>query len=387
MKITKIEPVIVGAPTPGCGLLSNRNYIFVKVHTDEGITGLGEATLEGYDQTIKGLLKDLESLLIGEDPTRIGYLAQVMIRQKFWKGGVLKGSAVAGIELALWDILGKSVGLPVYKMVGGACRDKIRVYANGWSGGATEPAEIKEKANVALEAGYKAFKFSLAEAGWPINDTALIQKIVKAAEGIREAVGMDCPLMFDGHGRYDADLAIKIGQALKDVDLYFFEEPVQPEHVDAMKKVSDNVPMPLAGGERLSLCGEFREFLDKKALSILQPDLAHCHGFGEALKVAHLADAFSAWVAPHCPMSPVITAISMHLDAISPNFLIQERLFLDDWRNKVITEPLVVKDGFIELNDKPGWGIELDDELCAAHPEIPIAMPRLFRPDGAVCDW
>ncbi|MFA6294230.1 MAG: mandelate racemase/muconate lactonizing enzyme family protein, partial [Victivallales bacterium] len=315
MKITKIEPIVVGAPTPGCGLLSNRNYIFVKVHTDEGITGLGEATLEGYDNSIKGLLKDLEKLLIGEDPTRIEYLTQVMIRQKFWKGGILKGTAVAGIELALWDILGKSVGLPVYKLVGGACRDKIRVYANGWSGGATDPAQIKEKAHEALATGYRAFKFSLAVAGWPLNDRQLIKKIVNAAEVIREAVGMDCPLMFDGHGRYDADLAIQIGQALKDVDLYFFEEPVQPEDVDAMVKVAQNVPMPLATGERLSLKNEFRNFLDKKAVAILQPDLAHCHGFGEGLKIAHLADAFSAWVAPHCPMSPVITAISLHLDA------------------------------------------------------------------------
>ena len=387
MQITRIEPIVVGAPTPGCGLLSNRNYIFVKVHTDEGITGLGEATLEGYDQTIKGLLKDLESLLIGEDPTRIEYLTQVMIRQKFWKGGVLKGTAVAGIELALWDILGKSAGLPVYKLVGGACRDKIRVYANGWSGGATDPVQIREKAGEALAAGYRAFKFSLAVAGWPLNDRELIRKIVKSAEFIREAVGMDCPLMFDGHGRYDADLAIQIGRALKDFDLYFFEEPVQPEDVDAMVKVARNVPMPLAAGERLSLKNEFLNFLDKKAVAILQPDLAHCHGFGEGLKIAHLADAFSAWVAPHCPMSPVITAISMHLDAVVPNFLIQERLYLNDWRNEVITEPLVVKDGFLTLNDKPGWGIELDEELCAAHPEIPIAMPRLFRPDGSVCDW
>jgi galactonate dehydratase len=387
MKITRIEPIVVGAPTPGCGLLSNRNYIFVKVHTDAGISGLGEATLEGYDNTIKGILKDLESLLIGEDPTRIGYLTEVMVRQKFWKGGVLKGTAVAGIELALWDILGKSVGLPVYKLVGGACRDRIRVYANGWSGGATDPAQIKDKALVAKEAGYRAFKFSLAETGWPLNDRALIQKVVRAAEATREAIGMDCPLMFDGHGRYDADLAIKIGQALADVDLTFFEEPVQPEDVEAMKKVAEQVPMPLAGGERLSLKNEFRHFLEKKALAIVQPDLAHCHGFGEGLKVAHLADAFSAWVAPHCPMSPVITAISLHLDAVIPNFLIQERLFLNDWRNEVITEPLVVKDGYIELSDKPGWGIELNEEICAAHPEIPVEMPRLFRPDGAVADW
>lgn len=387
MKITRIEPILVGAPTPGGGLLSNRNYVFVRVHTDEGITGLGEATLEGHDHALRGLLLDLEDLLIGEDPTRIEYLTQVMIRQKFWKGGVLKGSAIAGIELALWDILGKSLGQPVYKLVGGACRDKIRVYANGWSGGATDPATIKEKAHEALAAGYRAFKFSLALSSWPLNDRELIRRIVASAETIREVIGPDCPLMYDGHGRYDTQLAIKIGQALGDVDLYFFEEPVQPENVEGLALIAQNVPMPIAGGERLSSQVEFRQSLEKKALAIVQPDLAHCHGFGEGLRIAHLSEAFSAWLAPHCPMSPVITAISLHLDAIAPNFLIQERLYLNDWRNEVITEPLIVKDGFLPIPDKPGWGIELDEDLCRVHPEIPIRMPRLFRPDGSVADW
>lgn len=387
MKITRIEPIVVGAPTPGCGLLANRNYFFVKVHTDEGIIGLGEASLEGYDHTIRGLLRDIEPLLIGEDPTRIGYLTEVMIRQKFWKGGVLKGTAVAGIELALWDILGKSLGCPVYQLVGGALRNKIRVYANGWSGGATDAAQIRDKALEACAAGYRAFKFSLALPMWPLQDRQVISNIVRVAETIREAIGVDCPLILDGHGRYDADLAIAIGRALHDIDLYFFEEPVQPEQLDAMARVAQNVSMPLATGERLSLPHEFRAFLERQAISIVQPDLAHCHGFGTGLKIAHLADAFAGWIAPHCPMSPVITAISLHLDAVVPNFLIQERLFLNDWRNEVITEPLVVKDGFLTLSEKPGWGIELDDELCQAHPEIPVTVPRLFRPDGAVCDW
>jgi galactonate dehydratase len=387
MKIIKIEPILVGAPTPGGGLLTNRNYFFVKVHTDSGITGLGEASLEGYDNTLRGLLKDIESLLIGEDPTRIEYLTQVMVRQKFWKGGIIKGSAVAGIELALWDILGKSVGQPVYKLIGGACREKIRVYANGWSGGATEPTQIREKALEAQAAGYDAFKFSLAIPSWPLNHRQVVKKIVLAAENIRDAVGSDSLLMFDGHGRYDADLAIRIAEALKDLDLYFFEEPVQPEDVEAMRKVAFAAPMPIAGGERLSLKGEYRTFLEKGAISIVQPDLAHCHGFGEGLKIAHLAEAFSAWMAPHCPMSPVLTAISLHLDAVIPNFLIQERLYLNDWRNEIITEPLEVKDGFLKLPDKPGWGIELNEDICLSHPEIKVNIPRLFRDDGSICDW
>ncbi len=387
MKIVKIEPLLVGAPTPGCGLLSNRNYFYILVHTDEGITGIGETTLESHDESILGALKDLEDLVSGQDPCCIGYLMQVLIRQRFWKGGVVKASAISGIELACWDILGKAQGKPVYELLGGAVRDKIRVYANGWSGGSTDPAVIRDKAQEAQAYGYQAFKFSLAVPSWPVHDTALVRQIAKAAATVREAVGPDAALLFDGHGRYDSNLAIQVGKALEEFDLMFFEEPVQPEDEEGMAKVAANVNIPIAAGERLTRLQEFRRLFDKNAICIAQPDLAHCHGFNEGLKIAHLAESFDAFVAPHCPMSPVITAISLHLDAIAPNFLIQERLFLNDWRNEVITEPLVVKDGYIELPKKPGWGIELNMELIKNHPRITAGTPRLFRPDGAVCDW
>jgi len=387
MKITKVEPILVGAPTPGCGLLSNRNYFYILVHTDEGITGLGEATLESHDDSILGTIKDIEDLVIGQDPTKIGFLMQVLIRQRFWKGGVVKASAISGIELACWDILGKSQNKPVYELLGGACRDKIRVYANGWTGGATDQAVIKDKAAEAIEAGYKAFKFSLAVPTWPIRDIEAVRKIDKAAATIREAIGPDAALMFDGHGRYDSQLAIQVGQMLEPYNLMFFEEPVQPEDEEGMARVARLVNIPIAAGERLTRLQEFRRLLDKEAICIAQPDLAHCHGFNEGVKVAHLAEAYDCFVAPHCPMSPVITAISLHLDAVAPNFLIQERLFLNDWRNEIITEPLKVVDGYIELSKKPGWGVELDMEKVKAHPRIVAGTPRLFRPDGAVCDW
>lgn len=387
MKITQIEPLVVGAPTPGTGLLSDKNYIFVKVHTDAGITGIGEASLGGYTQTIVTLVETLAELLVGEDPTRIEHLTQVMTRQKFWRGGVVKGSAIAGIELALWDILGKSLGVPVYKLLGGACRTKIRVYANGWTGGSLDPAVIRDRIDAVLAAGYDAFKFSVAEASWPVYDPAVTRKIATIAETIRAKIGPDRLLMFDGHGRYDAQSAIAIGSALKDVNLYFFEEPVPQMDEQAMAKVARAVSMPIAAGERLESKWEFRKLLETGAATILQPDLAHCNGFGEAYKIAALAEAFSAFMAPHGPMSPVLTIISAHLDAVVPNFLIQERLFLNDWRNDVITEPLVVKDGFIPLPDKPGWGFELNEEMCRTHARIKAKVPRLFRADGAVSDW
>lgn len=387
MKITRIEPLVVGAPTPGCARLSNRNYIFVKVHTDEGITGLGEATLESHDHAVLGALRDLEALVLGEDPRRIEYLTQTMTRSLFWKGGVIKGSAVAGIELALWDILGKSLGEPVHRLVGGACRDKIRVYVNGWTGGSTDPGEIRERLHAACAAGYDAFKFSIALPGWPIRDPALRRTIIRAAETIRTEVGDDAPLMFDGHGRYDADFAIELGRAFEPLGMTFFEEPVQPEDVDGLARVAAATHIPVASGERLAFKQEFRTLLERHGASIVQPDLSHTCGFGEGLKIAHLADAFAAFVAPHGPMSPVLTAISLHLDAVSPNFLIQERLFLNDWRNEVITEPLTVENGYLKIPEGPGWGIELNEELCRAHPPIEPYTPRIQRPDGAIADW
>ena len=387
MKITRIEPVVVGAPTPGVGLLSSRNYIFIKVHTDEGLSGLGEATLESHDHAVLGALKDIEGLVLGQDPRRIEFLTQRMVKQLFWKGGVIKGSAIAGVEMALWDILGKSLGVPVHQLFGGACRDKIRVYVNGWSGGSLDPAVIRDKVQIAMASGYDAFKFSLALPPWPVGDPAVLRRIVGAAETIRDAIGPDALLMYDGHGRYDADMAIRIARGFEPLDFLFFEEPVQPEDEDALAKVAAHSAIPIATGERLVFKQEFRKLLDRKAASILQPDLGHCCGFGEAMKIAHLADAFSAFIAPHGPMSPVVTTVSLHLDAVIPNFLIQERLFLNDWRNEVITEPLQVKSGFLAVPDKPGWGIELDEEVCKAHPPIEPYTPSIFREDGSVWDW
>jgi len=387
MKITSIEPVIVGAPTPGVGLLSGRNYLFIKVHTDSGIYGLGESTLESHDNSVLGALKDIEGLVIGEDPTRIEYLTNRMVRQLFWKGGVIKGSAVAGVELALWDILGKSVGKPVYQLLGGSSRTKMRVYVNGWSGGSLDPVVIRDRSQEVQAAGYDAFKFSLALPIYPVNDPVNLRKIERAAAALRDSVGADAMLMYDGHGRYDADLALRVGRILEEYDFTFFEEPCQPEDEAGLRKVASGLQIPVASGERLSYLPEFQRLIGGGCASIVQPDLGHCCGFGTALKVSHLAEAYNVMVAPHGPMSPVITTISLHLDALIPNFLIQERLWLNDFRNQVITEPLKVENGFITLNDKPGWGIELDEELCKAHPAVEPYTPQLFRPDGSICDW
>ncbi|NYD54400.1 enolase C-terminal domain-like protein [Microbacterium pseudoresistens] len=387
MRIKDIETIVVGAPTPGNGRLSNRNYIFVLVHTDDGITGLGEATLEGHDRSVLGAIEDLRSLVIGEDPARISYITQKLRRQKFWGGGVIKGSAIAGIELALWDIAGRRAQLPVHALIGGAIRDRIRVYANGWTGGALDKEQIKDGAQRAYERGYRAFKFSTAVASEPVRDAEITRLIVTMAETIREAVGPDSAIMLDGHGRYDRHLAVQIARGLADVDLLFFEEPVQPHRVDDMAAVAGQAPMPIAAGERLTTKEEVLPYLTASALAVVQPDLAHCHGFAEARDIAALADAFGSWAAPHAPMSPLVAVASLHLDATLPNFLIQERLLLDDWRDRVILPPLEVSDGYIDVPSGPGWGIELDMNLCRSKPEIVVEMPQLTRADGSVADW
>ena len=372
LKITDMRFADIDGAPKRCTLL--------KLYTNQGLIGYGEVR-DASSRTYAAMLK---SRILGENPCNID---KIFRRIKQFGGPSRQAGGVCGIEVALWDLAGKAWGVPVWQLLGGAVRDKIRVYANGWSGGATDPAVIRDKAQEAQAYGYAAFKFSLAIPSWPLHDTETVRRVAKAAETVRDAVGPDAAICFDGHGRYDSNLAIQIGRALEEYDLMFFEEPVQPEDEEGMLRVARSVNIPVAAGERLTRPQEFRRLIEKRAISIAQPDLAHCHGFNEGLKVAHLAEAFDAFVAPHCPMSPVITAISLHLDAIAPNFLIQERLFLNDWRNEVITEPLQVKEGFIELPKKPGWGIELDEELIRKHPRIVAGTPRLFRPDGAVCDW
>lgn len=387
MKITGIETILIGAPTPGCGLLSNRNYFLVRLSTDEGLTGIGEATVESHDESLLGILHDLEDLIVGADPLRPAMLVQELLHKRFWKGGVLKASVISGVELACWDILGKSLGKPVHQLLGGAVRDRIRVYANGWTGGATDSAAIRDKAQEALAAGYRAFKFSIAAAGWPMHDRELVRKIARATATVREAIGPDMPLCFDGHGRYDAKLALQVGAALEEFDVMFFEEPVQPEDEEGMAEVAARCRIPVAAGERLTRPQEFRRLFEKRAIAVAQPDLAHCHGFNEGCKIAHVAEAFGGFVAPHCPMSPVLQAISLHLDAVAPNFLIQERLYLADWRGEILTAPLKLEDGFLPVPQGPGWGVELNEDLCRRHPRIVAGTPSLRRADGSICDW
>jgi galactonate dehydratase len=363
-----------------------RDWVFVRVHTDEGITGTGEGTLEGRARTIVAAVEELKDYLVGEDPRRIEHLWQIMYRHAFYRGGPVMNSAISGVEQALWDILGKSLGVPVHRLLGGAVRDKIRVYANGPRG--TTADEIAESALSLKERGYSAMKLVPFGATKPLDGVATIRRAVEIMEAVRAAVGPDVDLMVDAHGRLSPAMAIQMGQAIKDVGIFFLEEPCLPENAATMQTVARECGIPVATGERLFTKWGFRDVLERQAAAVLQPDLAHCGGILEGRKIAAMAEVYYCGLAPHNPLSPVNMRASLHLDAVAPNFVIQEWVSDDPpWRDEILVNPVVIKDGWAEVPTEPGLGTDLVDDVCRAHPARSLHLPVLWHDDGSVADW
>ena len=378
MRITEVEPIVVFG--------GFRNWVFVRVHTDEGLVGTGEATLEGRAETMVAALGEAARSLVGQDPLRIEHLWQLLYRHAFWRGGPVLNSAVSGVEQALWDIFGKSVGLPVWQLLGGNCRDRIRVYANGPRG--ETPEELAESALGLKEAGWSAVKLDPCGPTKPLDGVAVVRRVARVMEAVRDAVGPEVDLAVDAHGRLSPAMAIEVGRAVRDVGIYFFEEPCLPENPAAMARVARECGVPVATGERLFTKWGFRDVLEQGAAVLLQPDLAHCGGISEARKIAAMAEVHYAGVAPHNPLSPVNMRASLHLDAAIPNFVIQEWVVdPPPWTHDLLVHPVVVKDGWAELPTEPGLGTDLNLEVCRAHPYQPIDLPPLWHDDGAVADW
>jgi galactonate dehydratase len=344
MKITDVETVVVFG--------GFRNWVFVRLHTDEGLIGTGEATLEGRAETMVAAVGELKRYLIGQDPLRIEHHWQAMYRGPFWRGGPVLNSAISGVEMAMWDIFGKSVGLPVYQLLGGAVRDKIRVYANGPRG--ETPEELAESALALKEEGYSAMKLVPFGPTKPLDGVAAIRKAARTMEAVRRAVGPDVDLAVDAHGRLSPAMAIQMAHAIRDVGVYFYEEPCLPENPAAMATVARECGIPVATGERLFTTWGFRDVLEQQAAVVVQPDLAHCGGILQGRKIAAMAEVYYAGVAPHNPLSPVNMRASLHLDAAIPNFVIQEWVADDPpWRDEILLNPVVVKDGYCELPTEP----------------------------------
>ncbi|HMQ30068.1 MAG TPA: galactonate dehydratase [Chloroflexaceae bacterium] len=388
MKIARVSTLVVNARM--------RNWIFVKVETDQpGLYGWGEATLEWKTKGVVGAVEDISRLLVGEDPRRLEHLYQLMYRQYFWKVGIEGMSAISGIDQALWDIKGKALGVPVYELLGGRVRDRVRVYDHLGGGEmesmyeSTDPAEFAERALMVKEAGYTAMKFMAVPRTEPIEGPRPVRYAERMVRAVREAVGDEMDLMVDLHARCASPaMALQYCRAFEPYGLFFFEEPCPTEDLEATAQVTRAAAMPIATGERLVGRHQFRELFERRACHIIQPDLSHCGGLWEARKIAAAAETYSMAVAPHNPNGPIATAAAVHFALATPNWVIQEAISRDvAWRNEVVETVHQVRDGFYGVPTAPGLGIEVNERAAARHPCQPQLVQRYFHPDGSVADW
>jgi galactonate dehydratase len=371
LEITKLETMCV-----------DPRWLFLKMHTDEGLVGYGEPIVEGRALVVERAVRELERYLVNKDPFRIEHHWQAMYRGAFYRGGPVLTSAISGVEQAMWDILGKKLKVPIYQLLGGACRDKIRVYAH--VGGRT-PEEAAKNALEKVEQGFTGLKTGLFGSVRIVDTFAVVKKAVEVFKAMRQAVGDDVDIGIDCHGRLSPAMAVRMAKALEPYYPMFLEEPCLPENVDTMVTVARSTSIPIATGERLFTKWGFREVLEKQAASILQPDLCHAGGILECKKIAAMAETYYAAVAPHNPLGPISLAACIQLDACTPNFLIQEQVTLGEGYLK---KPFVLKDGYIETPTEPGLGIELDDELVKEKIyDGTWETPRLYHEDGSVADW
>jgi len=392
MKIANVRTVVVNAQM--------RNWVFVKVETDQdGLYGWGEASLEWKTRAVVGCVEDFAPMLVGEDPARIEHLYQKMYRQSFWRVGVIGMSAISGIEQALWDIRGKTLGVPVYDLLGGRVRDKVRMYTHLGGGDMkavyeTERARdgklFAEKALEVVAKGYNAVKVLITPPSEALSPIADYRYAASMMEALRLAVGDQVDIMVDCHGRHSLANAIEFCRVLAPYRPYFIEEPVPPENAELMAEVRRASPVPIATGERLVTRHQFRELFEKNACHVIQPDLCHAGGLLETKKIAAMAEVYMMGVAPHNPLGPVANAAALHFALSTPNFLIQEDMLTDvPWRWDVVKHSLTTENGYWMPTNTPGLGVEIDEKEAKKHPFAPeIAHSTIVRAhDGAVLDW
>jgi galactonate dehydratase len=392
MKITRIETHVCHARM--------RNWIFVKVLTDQdGLFGWGEATLEWHTRSVVGAIEDLAELIVGEDPRRPEYLWQMMYRQHFWHGhGIVRATAIAGIDLALWDILGKIAGLPLSRLWGGPVRDTIRTYCHLGGGrmedfyetAADDAARFADLARQAVADGFTAFKCMAVPPTLPIEGLAPVRAAEQAVAAMRDAVGDRIDIMVDCHARPTPAMGLKFAKALDPYGLYFLEEPCWPEEVQGLAEIKRAVATPIATGERVTHLAAFRDLFAAAACDICQLDLTHCGGFTAARRIAALADAHQIALAPHNPQGPVSTAASLEFGFSQPSYIICETVHADvPWRQDIVSEGFTVeKQGrLVRPNTRPGLGITINEAEVKKHPFQQELPQRVFYRDGSVGDW
>jgi galactonate dehydratase len=330
-------------------------WLFLKVHTDAGIVGLGEPIVEGRADTVATAIKEIEPYLVGKDPRRVVHHWQAIYRHAFYRGGPILTSALSGIDMALWDIKGKALGVPVYELLGGPTRDRVRVYAH-----ARTPAAMKELRG----RGFTAFKTGPARhrPARYVETPAEVRYAAERFAELRQTVGDDVDIAIDFHGAISPATAKLLIKALEPYQPMFVEEPCQAQNHDIMAEIARGTHLPIATGERVFTKWGFREVLEKRAATILQPDLCHAGGITEVRLIAGMAEAYYAAIAPHNPLGPISLAAGVQVAASIPNFLCQEQVSLGEGYLK---KPFVVRNGYLDLPTGPGLGIELDEDALA----------------------
>jgi galactonate dehydratase len=376
MRITSVRTGVVGTPW--------RNLILVEVHTDEGITGVGETRLANHTDAVFGYLEHaIPAHVVGSDPFEIESLVQRMFRLDYDRTGEIAMSGIATIEMACWDLMGKALGEPVYRLLGGAVRPQVKAYANGWYRVERTPEEFHVAASAVVARGYRGLKVDPFGAGNMQLDRDERLRSLGLVEAVRDAIGPDVELMIEMHGRFTPSLAIAISRELEPFDPTWIEEPVPPENLKALAKVSVRVNLPVATGERLHTRYEFRELFELQAADIIQPDIAQFGGLLEAKKLAATAETHYLLVAPHNVGGPIATAAALHFAACTSNFMILEHFndFADPWLHDVIPGlPSVDRDGYFPLPTAPGLGVEIDWDGVAEHPREQVNFD-LFADD------
>jgi galactonate dehydratase len=380
-------------------------WLFLKIETDEGITGWGEPVLEAKALTVAACVDEMMDHIMGRDPMQIERHWQRMMKGGFYRGGSILNSAVAGIDQALWDITGKKLGVPVHQLLGGAVRDRVKIY--GHVGAKVERDKfgkipLKEELKVVsenvqkqLSRGLKAIKFTPADSLEHIDTATELKNIVKRVETVRELVGDEIDICLDFHGRFSMAMSRRVFPLLEPYNLMFIEEPVLPEYTDHFGLVVQSTSIPIATGERLFSRGEFKDVL-RSGIAVAQPDLSHAAGISETRRIAAMAETYNVDIAPHCPLGPIALAACLQIDFATPNFLIQEQVLgLGKGNDGPLMKYLVdfsvfdAPNGYIELMTKPGLGIEVDEKAVR---EASVNGHRFRGPewnhrDGSFAEW
>ena len=361
MKVTDIKTFVVDC--------FRTNWVFVKVYTDEGIDGVGEGTLEYKEKALVGAVEHIKSYLIGKDPRNIEKHFHDIYRDAYWRGGAVLMSALSAVETALWDILGKTLNVPVYQLLGGKVNDDCRIYINAWFAGAKTPEEFGLKAKEAVKKGVTAMKWDPFGKNYLQISNKDLDTALRCIAEVRSAVGNQVDLLIEGHGRFDVPTGIKIARELEQFKVMWFEEPVPPNNLEALKAVRDKSPVAISAGERLYTRFDYNELFRLRAADYIQPDVSHAGGIMELKKIAAIAEANYIPFAPHNPSGPVANAATLQLAACCPNFCILEIVYSDvEYRKLITNENLVYENGRMKIGDKPGLGIELNEEECLKHP-------------------